>query len=81
MPSVRFFSVLLGAASQRIEYLALEIIGTPWLLEILADWKLHERGAIPGPTEVCIMIFVISKFDASFPFLYLPVLTAEIFQV
>lgn len=52
--------VLLGAASQRIEYLALEFIGTPWLLEILEDWKKHERGAIPGPTEFCIMIFIIS---------------------
>lgn len=41
-------TVLLGAASQRIEYLALEFIGTPWLLEILADWKKHERGALPG---------------------------------
>lgn len=52
--------VLLGAASQRIEYLALEFIGTPWLLEILADWREHERGSIPGPTECCIMIFIIS---------------------
>lgn len=52
--------VLLGAASQRIEYLALEFIGTPWLLDILEDWKKHERGAIPGPTEFCIIIFIIS---------------------
>lgn len=53
-------TVLLGAASQRIEYLALEFIGTPWLLDILEDWKKHERGAIPGPTEFCIIIFIIS---------------------
>lgn len=59
------FPVFLGAASQRIEYLALELIGTPWMLEVLADWKLRERGAIPGPTELCIMIFVISKLGAS----------------
>lgn len=52
--------VLLGAASQRIEYLALEFIGTPWLLEILDDWRKHERGSIPGPTECCIMIFITS---------------------
>lgn len=53
--------MLLGAASQRIEYLALEFIGTPWLLEILADWKKHERGALPGPTECGIMFYIISK--------------------
>lgn len=53
-------TVLLGAASQRIEYLALEFIGTPWMLEILADWKRHERGALPGPTECSIMFYIIS---------------------
>lgn len=57
-------TVLLGAASQRIEYLALEFIGTyggvPWMLDILHDWKTHERGSIPGPTECCIMLFIIS---------------------
>lgn len=56
-----FEIVLLGAASQRIEYLALEFIGLPWMLEILADWKEHERGSIPGPTECCIMLFIISE--------------------
>lgn len=58
--------VLLGAASQRIEYLALEFIGTPWLLEILEEWKKHERGAVPGPTECGIMIFIISISVLSF---------------
>lgn len=54
--------VLLGAASQRLEYLALEFIGLRWMLEMLADWKEHERGSIPGPTECCIIMFVISEF-------------------
>lgn len=58
--------MLLGAESQRIEYLALELIGThlhqDWMLEILADWKEHERGAIPGPTESCILVFILSKY-------------------
>lgn len=53
-------TVLLGAASQRIEYLALEFIGTPWLLEILEEWRERERGAYPGPTEACIIIYIIS---------------------
>lgn len=52
--------MLLGAASQRIEYLALEFIGTPWLLEILEEWRKHERGAIPGPTEFSIAVYIIS---------------------
>lgn len=54
-------SVLLGAASQRIEYLALEFIGTPWLLEVLEDWKRHERGSFPGPTECSIILYIVSK--------------------
>ncbi|XP_031631635.1 transient receptor potential protein [Contarinia nasturtii] len=54
------FLLLLGAASQRIEYLALEFIGTNWSLDILEDWREHERGAIPGPTDSCIIIFIIS---------------------
>lgn len=53
--------MLLGAASQRIEYLALEFIGTPWLLEVLEDWKKHERGAFPGPTECSIILYIVSK--------------------
>lgn len=63
---VRLFTVLLGAASQRIEYLALEFIGTPWMLEILEDWKKHERGSIPGPTELSIMFFVISRWKYAY---------------
>lgn len=63
--SICLITVLLGAASQRIEYLALEFIGTPWLLEILDDWRKHERGSIPGPTECCIMIFIISVYDVA----------------
>lgn len=60
LTNVHLIIVLLGAASQRIEYLALEFIGTPWLLEILEDWKKHERGAIPGPTECSIAVYIIS---------------------
>lgn len=56
-------TVLLGAASQRIEYLALEFIGLPWMLEILDDWKKHERGSIPGPTELSIMFYIISRWQ------------------
>lgn len=53
--------MLLGAASQRVEFLVLEIIGHPWLLSILDDWKRHERGALPGFVEFGVIIYIISK--------------------
>ena len=47
-------------ASQRIEYLAIELFGNAWLQEILADWKRRERGCIPGFVESGVTIYVIS---------------------
>lgn len=66
--------MLLGAASQRVEYLALEFIGTPWLLDVLADWKRHERGALPGPTEFGIIFYIISRlrYDRENHIFYIP---------
>lgn len=58
--------MLLGAASQRIEQLALEIIGLPWMLDILEDWKKHERGSFPGPIECFIILYVFSKKFSQF---------------
>lgn len=52
---------LLGAASQRIEYLAIELFGTPWLKEILAGWKRRERGSLPGMVESGVILYVISN--------------------
>lgn len=42
------FQALLGAASQRVEFLLLEWFGTPWIHALLEEWKKHERGALPG---------------------------------
>lgn len=53
--------MLLGAASQRVEFLVLEIIGHPWLLSILDDWKRHERGALPGFVEFGVIIYIVSS--------------------
>ncbi|XP_034190948.1 transient receptor potential [Osmia lignaria lignaria] len=58
--SYAFFLMLLGMASQRIEYLAIELFGNAWLQEILADWKRRERGCIPGFVESGVTIYVIS---------------------
>ncbi|KAK9297020.1 hypothetical protein QLX08_009119 [Tetragonisca angustula] len=58
--SYAFFLMLLGMASQRIEYLAIELFGNAWMLEILAGWKRRERGCIPGFVESGVIIYVIS---------------------
>ena len=55
------FIALLGAASQRVEYLAIELLGNDWMKEILADWKRRERGSIPGFVESGVIFYVISK--------------------
>ncbi|XP_015121132.1 transient receptor potential protein [Diachasma alloeum] len=58
--SYAFFLMLLGMASQRVEYLAIELFGNAWMREILEGWKKHERGCIPGFVESGVMIYVIS---------------------
>ncbi|XP_032795125.2 transient receptor potential protein [Daphnia magna] len=56
--SYLFFLSLLGLASQRVEYLLIEWFGTDWMQEILEDWKRRERGSIPGPIELFIMLYI-----------------------
>ncbi|XP_015596997.1 transient receptor potential protein [Cephus cinctus] len=58
--SYAFFLMLLGMASQRIEYLVIEFFGNAWMREILAGWKRHERGCIPGFVESGVIIYVFS---------------------
>lgn len=58
---MEFALVLLGMASQRIEYLVIELFGNAWMHEILAGWKRRERGCIPGFVESGVIIYVISK--------------------
>ncbi|XP_050457755.1 transient receptor potential protein [Cataglyphis hispanica] len=58
--SYAFFLMLLGMASQRVEYLLIELFGNAWMREILAGWKKRERGCIPGFVETGVVIYVIS---------------------
>ncbi|KAL0852615.1 hypothetical protein ABMA27_016897 [Loxostege sticticalis] len=58
--SYAFFLMLLGMASQRIEYLVIELFGNAWMREILAGWKRRERGCIPGFVESGVIIYIIS---------------------
>lgn len=54
------FAALLGAASQRVEFLLLEWFGTDWMQDMLAEWKKHERGSLPGLAEAACMIYVVA---------------------
>ncbi|XP_069177288.1 transient receptor potential protein [Procambarus clarkii] len=58
--SYMFFLMLLALASQRIEYLFIEWFGNPWLRSLLEDWKLKERGSLPGIVELAIIMYVFS---------------------
>ncbi|RLU15644.1 hypothetical protein DMN91_011398 [Ooceraea biroi] len=62
--SYAFFLMLLGMASQRIEYLLIELFGNEWMREILAGWEKRERGCIPGFVETGVVIYVISLISA-----------------
>lgn len=53
-------------ASQRIEYLLIELFGNKWMREILADWKRRERGCIPGFVETGVIIYVISNMTMNY---------------
>lgn len=57
-----FFIVLLGAASQRVELLFLEMFGNEFMQDIVKEWKRKERGARPGLAEWGVILYVISKF-------------------
>ncbi|KAF2355082.1 Transient receptor potential channel, partial [Trinorchestia longiramus] len=56
--SYMFFLSLLTLASQRFEYLVIEMLGNEWLLSVLADWRRRERGSMPGPIELLIIFYV-----------------------
>ncbi|XP_043464170.1 transient receptor potential protein [Leptopilina heterotoma] len=58
--SYAVFLMLLGMASQRIEYLVIELFGNAWLREILAGWKRKERGCLPGFVESGVVLYIIS---------------------
>lgn len=55
--------MLLGAASQRVEILVLELLGTEWVQDMVREWKRKERGALFGLAEYGVIIYVISKIQ------------------
>ncbi|XP_053682649.1 transient receptor potential protein [Sabethes cyaneus] len=58
--SYAFFLMLLGGASQRVEYLAIEWFGPDWMQDILKEWKRKERGSLPGLFECMVILYIIS---------------------
>lgn len=61
-----YVSVLLGAASQRVEILFLEWFGTDWVQDMVKEWKRKERGALFGIAECGVILYVISKNSVKF---------------
>nr|CAB02410.1 Trp protein [Calliphora vicina] len=58
--SYMFFLMLLGAASLRVVQITFELLAFPWMIEMLDDWRKHERGSLPGPIELGIITYISS---------------------
>ncbi|XP_017784473.1 PREDICTED: transient receptor potential protein-like [Nicrophorus vespilloides] len=58
--SYAYFLMLLGAASQRVEVLAIQMFGNEWMQEMVAEWRRKERGAGPGIAECGVILYMIS---------------------
>ncbi|KAF2891440.1 hypothetical protein ILUMI_14733 [Ignelater luminosus] len=54
------FLTFVSMASQRLEIVILELIGTDWLKEKVNEWKKKERGAFFGFAESIVILFVSS---------------------
>ncbi|XP_067619086.1 transient receptor potential protein isoform X2 [Eurosta solidaginis] len=68
--SYMFFLMLLGAASLRVVDLTFELLGFPWMLAMLEDWRKHERGSLPGPIELGIITYITSLIFGELKALY-----------
>ena len=59
-----FFLMLLAMASQRIEYLIVELIGTLLdendLFLLVEEWEKKERGSLPSVTETVIILWQVN---------------------
>lgn len=64
------FSVLLGAASLRVVQITFELLAFPWMLTMLDDWRKHERGSLPGPIELAIIMYIMALIFEELKTLY-----------
>ncbi|KAM7361813.1 transient receptor potential protein-like isoform 1-T4 [Cochliomyia hominivorax] len=68
--SYMFFLMLLGAASLRVVQITFELLAFPWMIEMLQDWRKHERGSLPGPIELGIITYISSLILGELKTLY-----------
>ncbi|KNC32158.1 Transient receptor potential protein [Lucilia cuprina] len=68
--SYMFFLMLLGAASLRVVQITFELLAFPWMIEMLEDWRKHERGSLPGPIELGIITYIASLILGELKSLY-----------
>ncbi|KAM7359756.1 transient receptor potential protein-like isoform 2-T2 [Cochliomyia hominivorax] len=68
--SYMFFLMLLGAASLRVVQITFELLAFPWMIEMLQDWRKHERGSLPGPIELGIITYIASLILGELKSLY-----------
>ncbi|KAH8312850.1 hypothetical protein KR044_013213, partial [Drosophila immigrans] len=68
--SYMFFLMLLGAASLRVVQITFELLAFPWMLTMLDDWRKHERGSLPGPIELAIIMYIAALIFEELKTLY-----------
>ncbi|TDG52296.1 hypothetical protein AWZ03_001126 [Drosophila navojoa] len=68
--SYMFFLMLLGAASLRVVQITFELLAFPWMLTMLEDWRKHERGSLPGPIELAIIMYIAALIFEELKSLY-----------
>ncbi|XP_034114670.1 transient receptor potential protein [Drosophila albomicans] len=68
--SYMFFLMLLGAASLRVVQITFELLAFPWMLTMLDDWRKHERGSLPGPIELAIIMYICALIFEELKSLY-----------
>lgn len=62
--------MLLGAASLRVVQITFELLAFPWMLTMLDDWRKHERGSLPGPIELAIIMYIAALIFEELKTLY-----------
>ena len=64
------FLMLLSLASQRIEYLIVELVGTLLddddLFDLVKEWEKKERGSLPSIVETVIILWQVGERSTKF---------------
>ena len=65
--------MLLSLASQRIEYLIVELVGTLLddddLFDLVKEWEKKERGSLPSIVETVIILWQVGERSTKFKML------------